>query len=140
MRHSIPVLIGGLCLAASAGAADLTIELAGVRSESGHLMIAVYDSAATFRREGEEAVAVRVRAHTGPQQITLGGLPEGSYAIAVYHDENLNRELDTNLLGLPTEGRGFSNDAAGRFGPPDFEAAKLVLGAGPTRSRVALVY
>ncbi len=139
-RHSLPALFAGLCLASAANAADLSIEVTGARSEAGTLMIAVYDSAATFRKDGEEAVALRVRARASAQRITLAGLPAGSYAIAVYHDENQNQKLDTNLVGIPTEGNGFSNGAVGNFGPPDFDAAKLVLGASPTHASVTLAY
>ena len=31
-----------------------------------------------------------------------------------------NEELDTNFIGIPKEGFGFSNDAIGKFGPKDF--------------------
>ena len=137
-RHSLPTLFAGLCLASAANAADLTIELVGVRSDAGNLMIAVYDSAATFRQVDHAAASVRLRARASARQVTLSDLPEGSYAIAVYHDENQNQKLDTNLVGIPTEATGFSNDAAASFGPPDFEAAKLVLGGSPVHVRVTL--
>ncbi len=32
----------------------------------------------------------------------------GTYALAVIHDENGNGKLDTNWVGIPTEGYGFS--------------------------------
>jgi len=139
-RHSLPALFAGLCLASAANAADLSIEVKGARSEAGTLMIAVYDSAATFRKDGQETVALRVRARASAERITLSGLPAGGYAIAVYHDENQNQKLDTNLAGIPTEGNGFSNGAVGSFGPPEFAAAKLVLGASPTLASVTLAY
>jgi uncharacterized protein (DUF2141 family) len=31
--------------------------------------------------------------------------------------------MDTNLMGIPREGVGASNDAKGHFGPPKFAAA-----------------
>ena len=37
-------------------------------------------------------------------------LPPGTYAVQVMHDENENNKLDTNFLGIPTEGYGFSNN------------------------------
>ena len=43
--------------------------------------------------------------------------------MAVIHDANMNGKLDTNLLGIPTEGYGFSNDARGLLGAPSFSAA-----------------
>jgi uncharacterized protein (DUF2141 family) len=50
----------------------------------------------------------------------------GNYAIKVFHDENSNRELDSNFLGIPTEDYGFSNDASSWFGPPSWEKAMFM--------------
>ena len=52
-------------------------------------------------------------------------IPPGTYALAVIHDENMNGKLDTNALGIPTEGYGFSNDVRGLFGAPAFSAASF---------------
>lgn len=52
-------------------------------------------------------------------------IPPGSYAIAVIHDENMDGELETNFLGVPKEGYGFSNDAKGMIGAPSFPAASF---------------
>lgn len=52
-------------------------------------------------------------------------IPPGSYAIAVIHDENMDGELETNFLGVPKEGYGFSNDAKGMIGAPSFSAASF---------------
>ena len=38
-----------------------------------------------------------------------------------YHDENLNQVMETNMVGKPTEGYGFSNNVTGKFGMPPFE-------------------
>jgi uncharacterized protein (DUF2141 family) len=53
--------------------------------------------------------------------VVFDNLKDGTYAIRYFHDENSNKELDTNFLGIPKEGIGFSNNAYGRFGPKDFE-------------------
>ena len=37
-------------------------------------------------------------------------IPPGTYAIAVFHDENANGKLDKNFLGIPCEGYGASNN------------------------------
>ncbi len=54
----------------------------------------------------------------------------GTYALAVIHDENMNGKLDTNWLGIPIEGYGFSNDAKGLFGAPSFSAARFPYDGG----------
>ena len=52
-------------------------------------------------------------------------IPPGTYAIAVIHDENMNGKLDTNRLGIPTEGYGFSRDTKRLIGVPSFAAASF---------------
>ncbi len=52
-------------------------------------------------------------------------IPFGEYAVKCYHDENSNNELDTNLFGIPSEAYGFSNNARGSFGPPDYVESKF---------------
>jgi uncharacterized protein (DUF2141 family) len=52
-------------------------------------------------------------------------IPPGTYALAVIHDEDMNGKLDTNWLGVPTEGYGFSNDAKAWLSAPAFSAASF---------------
>ena len=54
-------------------------------------------------------------------------VPHGTYAVRLYHDEDDDGELDTNLFGVPQEAFGFSNNARGSMGPPDFRKAAVVL-------------
>ena len=53
--------------------------------------------------------------------ISITDLSPGRYAVRYYHDENQNGKMETNLVGKPTEGYGFSNNVIGKFGPPPFE-------------------
>ncbi|HEX5514928.1 MAG TPA: DUF2141 domain-containing protein, partial [Gammaproteobacteria bacterium] len=45
--------------------------------------------------------------------------------LAVIHDENMNGKLDTNWLGIPIEGYGFSSGAKASMGAPSFNAASF---------------
>lgn len=66
--------------------------------------------------------------------------PPGRYAVAVAHDANRNYRLDTNVVGIPKEGFGFSNGAkAGLFGPPDYADA-LFDARFETRQRIRIDY
>ncbi|MCZ7687277.1 MAG: DUF2141 domain-containing protein [Sandaracinaceae bacterium] len=53
--------------------------------------------------------------------------PGAQYAVAAFHDENGNDDLDRGVFGIPTEGTGASNDARGFMGPPRWEHARFVL-------------
>lgn len=53
------------------------------------------------------------------------GVTPGEYALAAFHDENANNDLDRNLFGIPSEGTGASNDAHNMFGPPGYDDARF---------------
>ncbi|MFW6371138.1 MAG: DUF2141 domain-containing protein [Bacteroidota bacterium] len=53
--------------------------------------------------------------------IVIDDLKPGKYAIRYFHDEDSDGKLNKNLVGIPKEGYGFSNDAHGTMGPKDFK-------------------
>lgn len=64
----------------------------------------------------------------------------GTYAIAVIHDENRNGELDTNFLGIPTEGYGFSSGAKVTLSAPSFSDAVFSYDGGHLQMSISLDY
>lgn len=121
-----PLLITLLLAAAASAspAASLEIEVSGLRSTEGMVLLAVYDQAEAWMKKPLRAAAAQPGAN-GKSVIRLDNLPDGDYAISVIHDANGNRKLDSNVMGMPTEAYGFSNNASGNFGPPSFEAARF---------------
>ena len=104
---------------------ELTIEISNIKSIKGSIMLAIYDSADTFLgRQVVKGLTIPVT-QKGKMQFVVKDLPLGTYAFSIYHDENDNRVLDTNLMRFPREPYGFSNKAKGRFGPPSFKRAKI---------------
>ncbi len=125
-----------LCVSgAPLSAETLSVHVTGLNSNSGTIRMALFSSKSGFPNE-EFATAVRViNISAGGGSTMFQGLSAGSYAIAVYHDENGNERLDANLLGLPTEGYGFSNNARAALAPPRFSAAAFsVTGLNSTQS------
>lgn len=99
----------------------LTILVEGVTSSKGHLAVGIYDSHDTFLREGEVVKGVFAKAEKGTTRIEFNDIPNGKYAISIFHDENGNREMDTNFFGIPKEPIGFSIGKLKTFGPPSFD-------------------
>ncbi len=139
-------------IGAPSWAGDLTVAIAGVHSRSGTLMVGLYDTAAGFGKAIEQStkqgllndptrvVGVAMRAVTGTQSMVFQNLQSGSYAIIVFHDEDDNGMLDENYWGVPTEGYGFSNDAQGFLGAPDFDAAAVAVDAADKAIMINLIY
>lgn len=104
-------------------AADLRLSVADGPATDATLYVALYDSAAGFAGNALASQMVPMRA--GAAQLVFPGLAPGRYAVRVFADENGNGKLDTNLFGMPTERYGFSNDAKGNRGAPEFDAAAI---------------
>ena len=125
-----------LFAALPAFAADLTIDVEGVPSADGQVMVAIFNSADTFQVKPVRALAAP--AHEGKVRLVVADLPAGDYAFAVYHDVNGNGKLDRNAVGMPTEDYAFSNNAMGKRGAPSFDAARVALPAGGASATVNL--
>ena len=114
-------------------AGSLTGQLTNLRGGRGACYLALFASAEGFPRQTSQAVrTLRLPVSGGTASFSFENLPSGFYALAVYHDENSNGQLDKNFFGLPTERYGFSNNARSMmFFPPSFGAARFVVaGAG----------
>ncbi len=120
IRHILPLI---MLTAGAAQAADLTVTVNGLANAEGKVLLAAYDSADTFLKR---PVGISwVDAQTGSIKAVISNLKAGDYAVSLYQDKNANKRLDSNLVGMPTEPYGFSRDAAGSFGPPSFEQARI---------------
>jgi len=106
---------------------DLTVIITGFQNNEGYVRLALTNSEETY--QGKKPAIVRLFAGIENKTATFNieKLAYGNYAIKVFHDEDQDDELDTNFLGIPSEGYEFSNDVRGTFGPPEFEKAKFLL-------------
>lgn len=100
---------------------QLSITVHETKSSEGNICIAIYDESDGFLEFEKVYKSSSVKAHKGTTEITVDDLPNGIYAVAVFHDKNGNDELDTNWLGIPREKMGFSNAKMKTFGPPSFK-------------------
>jgi uncharacterized protein (DUF2141 family) len=94
---------------------SLEIEVTGLRNDKGCIMLQLFD---------ENQVVIRQEKGTIKDSgitIVISDLKPGKYAVRYFHDENLDGILQTNRIGKPLEGYGFSNDAYGMFGPKPFK-------------------
>ncbi|WP_373519712.1 DUF2141 domain-containing protein [Pricia sp.] len=106
---------------------DLTVTVKNVKSNEGKVSVAVYDTKENFLKFDKVFKAESAPSQKGSTKVVLEDLPKGTYALAVFHDENGNDELDTNALGIPKEPLGFSKGKMKTFGPPSFEECSFEL-------------
>lgn len=126
----------------ASASAQLRVHVQGVPSTDGHLAYALFNSSAGFPSQKEQSFRkgfVEVP-HTLNVDFLIEGLPEGTYALAVYHDHNDNHQLDKNFLGIPRESIGHSQNPRVRFGPPKFKETQFELKNGVTDLDVTMLH
>jgi uncharacterized protein (DUF2141 family) len=104
------------------------VTILNIRNGIGTVDCALFDSPNGFPRDVMSS-AMRVVVMKVPNtraRCDFEGLHAGTYALVVLHDENMNGKIDTNWLGVPKEGYGFSNDAKAAFRTPSFSNASFV--------------
>ncbi|OHX67813.1 DUF2141 domain-containing protein [Flammeovirga pacifica] len=105
----------------------VTLKITGATSSNGKIEIGIYNTADNFPENGKQFKGYSIDADTKTIQFSIDDLPEGTYAIAIWHDENEDKKLNTNWVGKPTEKYGFSNNVFGVLSPPDFEEASFTV-------------
>ncbi len=146
----LPTIAAATFLALAAGAApeeggaeraSFHIKVEGARSDAGAIHCALFGSADGFPRQRDKARArTQAALQKGSATCEFKDLPPGTYAVAVFHDENGNGQLDLGVLGIPREGLGYTNVLPKRAPPPPFERAAQKLGPGVTEAKVSLQY
>lgn len=103
------------------------VKILNIRNSTGTVACALFESPdgfpVEFLRSATNVMVIKIRKTQA--RCDFEDIPPGTYAMAIIHDENMDGKLETNVLGIPTEGYGFSNDAEGRSGPPSFSAASF---------------
>lgn len=108
-------------------------------ARTGMVMVALYDSAATFNGSGagDRAVARTAISASGRVVATFENLPAGDYAVKAFHDVNGDGEMNTNPFGMPTEPYAFSNNAVGNMGPARWDRAHFAV-SGETAQTISI--
>ena len=117
-------------IAGPASAARIVVTIDGMHSSQGNVFVGLYASPNKFLNGNQCDAQRRVRASTGPITVVFDNLRPGTYAVGAFHDENANDHLDTNFLGLPTEGYALSNGVRAVMAKPTFQQAAFTVGNG----------
>jgi uncharacterized protein (DUF2141 family) len=137
---AVPALAAPAC-AGQPTATRLTVQVSGLRSPKGEVAVTLYpDEPRRFL--APKGKLLRERAPTKePTTSVCFWLPKpGHYAVAVYHDENGDRDFNRTIVGMPAEGFGFSNNPSTKTGLPSYRAVRFEAGPGETQLRVMLRY
>ena len=133
-RKSVAAWLAALMLAslpvpalAQSPCPGISVKILNIRNSTGTVACALFESPEGFPseylRSATNVMVIKIR--KSQARCDFQDIPPGTYAMAVVHDENMNGKLDTNWLGVPTEGYGFSSNAKGVLSAPSFSAASF---------------
>jgi len=148
MKYKKFVSLSSLCVllgtATAVELADKTlrVEIQNLRNERGDVGCGLFNSADGFPESADKALqSAHVQIDGNKAVCEFRSLVPGTYAVIVFHDENNNGRVDKNLLGIPKEGYGTSNDVRPAMAAPEFKPASFVLGGDKlTRLTVQMRY
>lgn len=142
MRISVIVIIfflfGSMAYAQSG---KVIVQVDGFRNTNGYARITLFKQSKGFPSEykfGLKSKSVKLAKNT--VTFEFDSLVFDEYALSVMHDENENGRMDTNLIGIPKEGYGVSNNVNPRTRAPRFEEAKFSLSKNVKKLRITLNY
>jgi uncharacterized protein (DUF2141 family) len=105
----------------------LSVIISGLKNNNGDVRLALLNSQEAYQGKKPAIAGLVSGIENKIATFKIEKLVYGEYAIKVFHDEDQDGELGKNFLGMPTESYGFSNNARGSFGPPDYDEAKFVI-------------
>ena len=114
---------------------SVRVQINGIRNTNGDIGCGIFNTAEGYPEDTTKAYAYKTLRMASPGNNAIcqfNDLPPGTYAVAVFHDENANGKLDKNFLGIPREGYGASNNVRPEMSAPAFKDAAFSVKAGGT--------
>lgn len=101
----------------------IEVIITNFENEKGNALVGLYSTEEDFLETPWRSQAAEIK--NGQAMIVFEDVPDGTYAISAYHDEDGDTQLDMFLGFYPTEDYATSNNAPAKFGPPKWEDAKF---------------
>ncbi len=104
---------------------SITVVIENFKSNDGKVQVGLYASSDKWLKDTYmgEITTIDNKSAT----CTFKNVPQGVYAVSIFHDENNNDKLDTGYFGIPSEPYASSMGAKGMFGPPKWNDAKFTV-------------
>lgn len=117
---------------------EITVVVDGVQSSQGNILIAACRNNDEFKQKARPELGARVPAVVPSTRAVLK-LPVGEYAISIVHDANNNGKIDQNMIGIPKEMYGISNNKYSKIGAqPPFKEAVVSVTTEPQTIHIKL--
>jgi uncharacterized protein (DUF2141 family) len=121
MKKLLTTFLVGYASVASAQNLSLIVNVKKFKNDDGLAYVMLQDQSKKSLQEQWTKI------EKNETQAVFKNLKSGKYAVRSYHDENNNKKMDTDFLGIPKESWGCSNNVRPHFAAPKFEDMIFVL-------------
>jgi len=121
----------------------LTIHLTGFLNAKGKVNIDLFRDGKGFPLDPAgvvESERLEIDPKTLSATAVFAELPQGAYAVAVIHDDDLTGKMDFDASGIPQKGYGISNNPDTTQAPPTPESATFAVSQPETKIEIKIVY
>ena len=138
MKRSLLTFTAAIAIAATTHAAPLTVQLNGVEARGGKLYVSVQTKEQFMKNAGTAGEIVDAPS-AGTFTATYD-VPEGAYAVSIWHDDNGNGEFDRDHENaMPLDGWAMHNSST-LTGPPTFENVSIQVSSSGATVTENMVY
>ncbi|WP_034258938.1 DUF2141 domain-containing protein [Aequorivita capsosiphonis] len=110
----------------------IEVSISGFDNNIGKAIIGLYNTESDFlEKEYKSATSEIIKKHS---TALFTDIPDGIYAVSVFHDEDNDNEFDMLFGFIPMEDYGNSNNVPPRFGPPKWDDAKFEIKGGEIKN------
>jgi len=120
--------------------ASLEVRVTGLRNLEGTLKIAICANPECYEDMTGHIATASVPITDNSMSVMFDNLFPSKFVVMLYHDEDNNGDLETNFLGLPLEGYGFSNNVEPSFGKPDFDELAIEVPEDGHKEVIQMIY
>jgi len=133
-------LTAGMAAANAQAAGRISAPISALRNDNGVVRCGLYAAPEAFPKPGQETAGVVARIDGGRATCVFSDLKPGRYAIAAFHAESNETQMEYGLFGKPKEGYGFSRNPSSSIGAPAFAAAAFDYAGGAQTVPIRLNY
>jgi len=121
--------------------AVLDIEISNIRNHKGVILLSVYTAPDQFPYHPLKTYEVKKDSLAkGIIHTSIRDLSPGQYALGLLDDENRSGQMEYNMIGIPQEGFGFTNNPKLFLKRPDYDRVLFKIYPGINRIQLIVRY
>ena len=119
-------------VAESRAQGKIIVTVTNLVNNNGVCKTCLFTNASSFAGKGPAFKCAELKIQNKKAVVIFDAVPDGAYAIAVFHDENNNNKMDKNFIGIPKEGYGASKNKLPFASAPTFKENRFEIKPGST--------